>query len=110
MEKEIIKEIKSNSELDNKHILSFINEKIENPIDAATRILKEAIQKDNMPLHVIDMEKDGNCLYAAIADQLEKDPSLFQKYKDIAIETIKKHKTDLEELFSNLIIWELTNI
>ena len=47
MEKEIIKGIKSNSELDKKHILSFINEKVENPIDAATRILKETIQKDN---------------------------------------------------------------
>ena len=99
--KAIIKEDKNYSELNNKHILSFINEKIENPIDTATRLLKETIQKDNIPLIVIDMEKDGNCLYASIADQMEKDPSKFQKYKDIAIETIMKYRTEFGKVIQH---------
>ena len=40
------------------------------------------------------MNSDGNCLFRAIADQLEGDSSLHQKYREEAVDHIRGNQDD----------------
>ena len=49
------------------------NAQEESEIQKGIRLLREEIKNLNEPLWIQDITMDGNCLYRAIADQLEND-------------------------------------
>ena len=50
-------------------------------------------------LYLREMQKDGNCLFRAVADQLENNEDLHQKYRNIAVDFMSEH----EDRFSDFI-------
>jgi OTU domain-containing protein 3 len=45
-----------------------------------------------MCLKVVNINGDGNCLFRAIADQLEGNESHHQKYREMAVDHILKNE------------------
>ena len=78
------------------------NAQEESEIQKGIRLLREEIINLNEPLWIQDITMDGNCLYRAIADQLENDQNLYEKYKILALESLNDNKKIFENTCQHL--------
>ena len=58
--------------------------------------MREFLIQANPQFHLQNVENDGNCLYRAIADQLEGSQSVWEKYKNLALHHIEENKSLFE--------------
>ena len=60
--------------------------------------MKELLIQANPQFHLQNIKNDGNCLYKAIADQLEGSQSAWEKYKNLALHNIEENTSSFEDV------------
>ena len=80
--------------------------KIESQIDIAIRHLEEEFVRHKLPLSIQKIEKDGNCLYRAIADQIENNQNEYKTYKEMIHDFIRENADLFQEFIQNKSVEE----
>ena len=62
----------------------------ETQIQKGIREMREFLVSVNPQFHLQNVENDGNCLYRAIADQLEGRQNVWEKYQTLRFTILKK--------------------
>ncbi len=71
-------------------------------------LMQELISNEGLPLKINNVKADGNCLYRAIADQINGDENHYPFYKAEALRTIKKHSEEFISFLEGKSLKEYT--